>query len=65
MMFNMVYNQISHIYVLVFKSLNFNKDSILIPYILMRQIVNQIYHLMMLNNQIQLNFQMMNILVFG
>jgi len=65
MMFNMVYNQISHIYVLVFKSLNFNKDSILIPYILMRQIVNQIYHLMMLNNPIQLNFQMMNILVFG
>jgi len=51
----MVCNQISHIYVLVFKSLNFNKDSILIPYILMRQIVNQIYHLMMLNNQIQLN----------
>jgi len=51
----MVCNQISHIYVLVFKSLNFNKDSILIPYILMRQTVNQIYHLMMLNNQIQLN----------
>lgn len=61
----MVCNQISHIYVLVFKSLSFNKDSILIPYILMRQIVNQIYHLMMLHNQIQLNFQMMNILVFG
>jgi len=61
----MVCNQISHIYVLVFKSLNFNKDSILIPYILMRQTVNQIYHLMMLNNQIQVNVQMMNILVFG